>query len=159
MSFMSIYVLQMGDPKHSPINDLESLLWVLLWVIGRKAIDASHKDEIAKDFIRNRFMDSMSSDIRMTSAAELKYKLLLAIPGHFKGPDLPWLEPFKDLLLSLSLIALEYHNLSKNRHNDQGVIFNEQEILAAFDKYLHVFQTNRPTKETWDYLADIRNVI
>ena len=36
--FMSMYVLRKLSPKHSPVHDLESIIWVLLWVIGKHAL-------------------------------------------------------------------------------------------------------------------------
>ena len=158
MSFLSLYVLSYQDPKHSPIHDLESIVWVLLWVIGQKAVEAVKgvtRERSKVNRIQEELLDCMDPSYAFSKAATLKSQFIFSFLDRLEMNKLPWLEPFSSLLISLALLVQEHYKKSVKNHDDPFEWSTQDEIETTFERYLDVFEGNMPQEESWEYLRDL----
>ena len=151
-------MLENENPKHSPIHDLESIVWLLLWVIGRKAVEAvegvtGRDSKVTR--IQRGFLRHMDPSHESLDAASSKCEFICSLSFQLTINRLPWLAPFASLLSSLTSLIQKYYQESTKRHDNPLDWFTQDEIEKAFEEYLDVFERNLPQEESWEYLREL----
>jgi hypothetical protein len=135
-------------PRHSPIHDLESCLWVSMWVAVHIILEHTPKDNIesrAEDESLLCQLMPEHSDLRIVGSAKegLLSFMAMKLSKNFT--------PFRPILLKLVSTAKDYYEQSMARQQE-GKEFTTEEIEGAFVAYMKIFEEHMPQEETWDYL-------
>ncbi|TDL22876.1 hypothetical protein BD410DRAFT_202879 [Rickenella mellea] len=149
LPFMAIDLLSsLQLPYHSPIHDMESVMWVLVWVVGHKNVDVAGDEPNPQDV---KLCDDMSvANMTMDLVAHRK-RSLLHILQRLTSRRSGNLEPFRNLLVEGFNLVDRYVTRSEDRTSEEQT-FSDEEVEEAFTAYLDVFEKNIPVETDWSHV-------
>ncbi|KAI0075707.1 hypothetical protein K474DRAFT_1366592 [Panus rudis PR-1116 ss-1] len=137
--FMSINLLQYPKKAHGFLDDLESVLWVLLFIaLCHFEHTGGFRDDLFDDYDEGFEEGPLGGDIKLTN--------LHRGAGSFLCPALD--ELIKDVSgIWREYYALQYSREANNRYDElhDKLVEDPRKLLAPFDKAL----ANSPDSEAW----------
>jgi hypothetical protein len=134
-------------PRHSPVHDLESCLWVSMWVAVHAILDRTKDDGGHRAEDERVLGNLMPKHSDMDGVASAKGFLLSFMQKHLSNN----FNPFRPILLQLASVAKSYYEASMDKQQG-GKQFTTEEIEKAFAMYIKIFEEYMPQEESWDYL-------
>ncbi|TDL22875.1 hypothetical protein BD410DRAFT_202880 [Rickenella mellea] len=151
LSFMAIELLANLDPPyHSPIHDMESVFWVLLWVVSHKNVNVAGDNPNPKDV---KLCEDMSvANMTMDLVADVKTATMVNMQDMTPRRS-GNLEPFRNLLVNGFNLVRHYKIRSQDLSAD-GETFSDADIETGFGEYLDVFEKNIPVETDWSHVKE-----
>lgn len=156
LPFLAVHLLTTIEsemPQHSPIHDLESCLWVSLWVSIHIILDRTEKcDNKSRAEDERVLLKLMPKHSDLQSVGSAKEGLLSYMDMRLSKN----FTPFRSILLELASTANTYYKRSVARQRE-GKQFTTEEIEDAFAAYMKIFERYMPQEETWEYLHQLKS--
>ena len=135
-------------PQHSPVHDLESCLWVSMWVAVHIILDGMtkvHSGCQAEDehVLRKLMPEHSNMDMIGSAKKDLLPYMDIQLSKSFT--------PFRTILLELASMANTYYKQSVAKQWE-GQQFTTEEIEKLFAAYMKIFEEHMPQQETWDHV-------
>jgi hypothetical protein len=134
---MAMYVLNHMDCPNSPIFDMESVFWILLYVPLNRSV--AFNPEACEDD-REMLGSLIPEDtMRLGSVINSKMHILLSLLRPWLVDADSCLHPYKELLYALSRKVDAYYDLAR-QHRKKKTWFGDKEEDRAVAGYIHEIQ-------------------
>ena len=141
-AFIAMFLLKKANAGrqtlHSPVFDMESFFWVLLFAILHPNRDELSKQErkVYRALVPSKCGDDYFTDVQAKAYALGK----LALPSVKTYRALPHLEPYKVLIWDLAKLVNYYFYLPEGEDRPDTPIYTPEEEQEAIYKYIDAFE-------------------
>ncbi|TDL22882.1 hypothetical protein BD410DRAFT_203215 [Rickenella mellea] len=130
------------NPIHSPVFDMESVMWTVVWSFVRKITGVCGDTPHYSD---KKLCGELSvTNIDMTSICCQKFITMLHI-SRLLGPNFGSCK----ILVSKAFRLVKDYNFRSAELADRESTFSNEAIGDAFSQYLEVFKSNMPSESDW----------
>ena len=140
-AFIAMFLLMQTDEGrhilHSPVFDMESFFWVLLFAILHPNRDelSNREKQVYKALVPPKYSDDYLTDVQAKFLALANLR-----PSDKTYKALPHLEPYKDLIEDLAELVNRYFDLPQRPNRPGTPVYTLEEEQEAIHNYIDAFE-------------------